>query len=183
MLATCQTLLNANRNGWSKAEAEAALHRAFGAKTVIWIDEGLKNDHTDGHIDNVVRFVGPARVVCQSPVGADDPNAETLEGIARALEKATDAKGRKLEVIRIPGVGLYRNAHGGISPASHLNFVIANGVVVMPLYGTPTGAAALDALQAVFPDRSVVGVPSRGLLGAGDAGGGSFHCITQQVPA
>ena len=150
---------------------------------MIWIDEGLKNDHTDGHIDNVVRFVGPARVVCQSPAGADDPNAETLEAIARALEKATDAKGRKLEVIRIPGVGLYRNALGGISPASHLNFVIANGVVVMPLYGTPTGAAALDALQAVFPDRKVVGVPSRGLLGAGDAGGGSFHCITQQEPA
>jgi agmatine deiminase len=183
MLATCQTLLNANRNGWSKAEAEAALRLAFGAKKVIWIDEGLKNDHTDGHIDNVVRFVGPARVVCQSPAGADDPNAETLEAIARTLEKATDAKGRKLGVIRVPGVGLYRNALGGMSPASHLNFVIANGVVVMPLYGAPTEAAALDALQAVFPDRKVVGVPSRGLLGAGDAGGGSFHCITQQEPA
>ena len=182
MLATCQTLLNANRNGWSKAEAEAALRLAFGAKTVIWIDEGLKDDHTDGHIDNVVRFVGPARVVCQAPAGADDPNAETLEAIARALEKATDAKGRKLEVIRIPGVGLYRNALGGTSPASHLNFVIANGVVVMPLYGTPAEEAALDALQAVFPDRKLVGVTSRGLLGAGDAGGGSFHCITQQEP-
>ena len=88
MLATRQTLLNANRNGWSKTEAEAALRVAFGAMTMIWIDEGLKNDHTDGHIDNVVRFVGPARVVCQSPAGADDPNAETLEAIARALEKA-----------------------------------------------------------------------------------------------
>jgi agmatine deiminase len=182
MLATRQTLLNANRNGWSKAEAEAALGQAFGAKTVIWIDEGLKNDHTDGHIDNVARFVGPARVVCQAPSGADDPNAETLERIARALEQATDAKGRKLEVIRIPGVGLYRNAIGEISPASYLNFVIANGVVVMPLYGTPSEAAALDALRGVFPDRNVVGVPSRGLLGAGDAGGGSFHCITQQEP-
>jgi agmatine deiminase len=183
MLATRQTLLNTNRNGWSKAEAEAALHLAFGAKVVIWIDEGLKNDHTDGHIDNVARFVGPARVVCQAPAGADDPNAETLERIAQALERATDAKGRKLEVIRIPGVGLYRNAQGGISPASHLNFVIANGVVVVPFYGTPTEAAALEALQAVFPDRKVIGVPSRGLLGAGDAGGGSFHCITQQEPA
>jgi agmatine deiminase len=183
VLATRQTLLNANRNGWSKAEAEAALGRAFGAKTVIWIDEGLKNDHTDGHIDNVARFVGPARAVCQSPAGADDPNAETLERIAQTLEEATDAKGRKIEVIRIPGVGLYRNPLGGISPASHLNFVIANGVVVMPLYGTPTEAAALEALQAVFPDRNVIGVPSRGLLGAGDAGGGSFHCITQQEPA
>jgi agmatine deiminase len=121
-------------------------------------------------------------VVCQSPAGPDDPNAETLEGIARTLEAATDAKGARLEVIRVPSPGLYRNALGDIAPASHLNFVIANGVVVMPVYGTPTQDPALQALQAVFPDRSVVGVPSRGLLGAGDAGGGSFHCITQQEP-
>jgi agmatine deiminase len=182
ILATRQTLLNPNRNGWIKTQAEAALGRALGAKTVIWIDEGLKNDHTDGHIDNIARFVGPARVVCQSPAGADDPNAETLDRIARTLEQATDAKGRKLEVIRVPSPGLYRNALGGISPASHLNFVIANGMVVMPVYGTPTQVVALDALQAVFPGRTVIGVPSRGLLGAGDVGGGSFHCITQQEP-
>jgi agmatine deiminase len=182
ILATRQTLLNPNRNGWSKAEAEAALEEGLGAKTVIWIDEGLKNDHTDGHIDNIARFVGPGRVVCQSPSGPDDPNAETLDEIARTLEQATDAHGRKLEVIRVPGPGLYRNALGEIAPASHLNFVIANGMVVMPVYGTPTQDAALEALQAIFPDRSVIGVPSRGLLGAGDAGGGSFHCITQQEP-
>jgi agmatine deiminase len=182
ILATCQTLLNPNRNGWSKAQAEEALHVALGAKTVIWIEEGLKNDHTDGHIDNIARFVGPARVVCQSPGGPDDPNAETLDAIARSLEQATDAKGRRLDVIRVPGVGLYRNALGGISPASHLNFVIANDVVVVPVYGTPTESAGLEALQSVFPDRPVTGVPSRGLLGAGDAGGGSFHCITQQEP-
>jgi agmatine deiminase len=183
ILATRQTLLNPNRNGWSKAEAEAALEQGLGAKTVIWIDEGLKNDHTDGHIDNIARFVGPARVVCQSPAGPDDPNAETLDGIARTLEAATDVKGARLEVIRVPGPGLYRNALGEIAPASHLNFVIANGVVVMPVYGTPTQDVALEALQTVFPDRKVIGVPSRGLLGAGDAGGGSFHCITQQEPA
>jgi agmatine deiminase len=183
ILATRQTLLNPNRNGWSKAEAEAALEEGLGAKTVIWIGEGLKNDHTDGHIDNIARFVGPGRVACQSPSGPDDPNAETLAEISLTLEQATDAHGRKLEVIRVPGPGLYRNALGEIAPASHLNFVIANGVVVMPVYGTPTQDEALEALQAVFPDRSVIGVPSRGLLGAGDAGGGSFHCITQQEPA
>ena len=83
---------------------------------------------------------------------------------------------------RVPGAGLYRNALGEISPASHMNFIIANGVVVVPVYGTATQEAALAALQTVFPGRKVVGVPSRGLLGCGTAGGGSFHCITQQEP-
>jgi agmatine deiminase len=182
ILTTRQTLLNPNRNGWTKAEAELALGKAFAAKKVIWIDEGLKNDHTDGHIDNIARFVAPGRVVCQAPAGPDDPNAETLDAIANVLGAATDAAGRKLEVIRIPGAGLYRNALGEISPASHMNFIIANDVVVVPIYGTETEAAALQALQAVFPTRAVVGVSSRGLLGSGSAGGGSFHCITQQEP-
>jgi agmatine deiminase len=182
ILTTRQTLLNQNRNGWTKQEAEAALGEAFGAKKIVWIDEGLINDHTDGHIDNIARFVGTAKVVCQSPAGADDPNAATLNEIARILEKATDAFGRKLEVVRVPGAGLIFNGAGEISPASHMNFVIANGVVVVPVYGTPTADLALEALQAIFPDRKVTGVSSRGLLGAGIAGGGSFHCITQQEP-
>ncbi|MFA5898794.1 MAG: agmatine deiminase family protein [Hyphomicrobium sp.] len=182
ILTTRQTLLNPNRNGWTKEQAEAALLKAFGTRKVIWIDEGLKNDHTDGHIDNIARFVGPGRVVCQSPSGDDDPNAETLNAIARTLEAATDASGRKLEVTRVPGVGLYRNALGEVSPASHMNFVIANGLVVVPVYGTSTEQAALDVIQTVFPDHRVIGVPSKGLLGCGTAGGGSFHCITQQEP-
>ena len=182
VLTTRQTLLNPNRNGWTKEQAEAALVEALGARKIIWIDEGLANDHTDGHIDNIARFVAPGRVVCQAPAGSDDPNAATLDAIARVLETATDASGRKLEVVRIPGVGLYRNALGGVSPASHMNFIIANGVVVVPVYGTASEGAALDALARVFPDRKVVGVSSLGLLGAGEAGGGSFHCITQQEP-
>jgi agmatine deiminase len=84
--------------------------------------------------------------------------------------------------VRIPGVGLYRNAAGEVSPASHMNFIIANGGVVVPVYGSASEAAALDALRAVFPGRAVVGAPSKGLLGCGAAGGGSFHCITQQQP-
>jgi agmatine deiminase len=183
ILTTRQTLLNPNRNCWTKGAAEQALTDAFGAKKIIWIDEGLKNDHTDGHIDNIARFVAPGRVVCQAPTGPDDPNAATLDDIARSLERERDASGRKLEVIRIPGVGLYRNRLGEISPASHMNFIIANGVVVVPVYGKETEDAALAALQSVFAGREVIGLSSRGLLGCGDAGGGSFHCITQQEPA
>jgi agmatine deiminase len=182
ILTTRQTLLNPNRNGWTKDEAEAALARALGAKKVIWIDEGLRNDHTDGHIDNLARFIAPGCVVCQAPAGDGDPNAETLEAIASTLEAARDAKGRKLDVIRVPGVGLYRNPIGEISPASHMNFIVANGVVVMPVYGTPTADAAAAMLQELFPSRRVIALPSIGVLGYGESGGGSFHCITQQEP-
>lgn len=181
ILATKQTLLNPNRNGWSAEQAEAAL-KGFGTKKVIWVDEGLLGDHTDGHIDNIARFVAPGRVVCQAPSGDDDPNAAILDAIARRLAEASDTAGRRLDVTRVPGVGLYRNAAGDVSPASHMNFVIGNDVVVVPVYGTPTQEAALAVLRGVFPGRKVVGVPSRGLLGCGDAGGGSFHCITQQEP-
>ena len=183
ILTTRQTLLNANRNGWTEAQAEAALRQALGAKKIVWIDRGLLNDHTDGHIDTLARFVGPARVVCQAPAGAGDPNAAILDEIARCLQSAADALGRKLEVVRIPSPGLVLDGHGEIAPASHVNFVIANGVVAVPTYFTPAAAPAVEALQAVFPGRKVVGLPSRGILGTGDAGGGSFHCITQQEPA
>ena len=182
VLATRQTLLNPNRNGWTEAEAEAALKAAFGAKKVIWVDEGLLGDHTDGHIDNIARFVGPGRVVCQAPADAGDPNAAILDAIADGLARQTDAAGRTLEVVRVPGPGRVTDAAGAVLPASHMNFIIANEVVVVPVYGTATEAAALNALRAVFPDRTVHGVRSSGLLGSGGAGGGSFHCITQQEP-
>ena len=105
-----------------------------------------------------------------------------LNAIARTLEAATDASGRKLEIIRIPSPGRVLDDTGAVSPASHVNFVIANGIVVMPIYGTPTGEQAIQALQKAFPDRKVVGLPSRGVLGSGLAGGGSFHCITREEP-
>jgi agmatine deiminase len=182
LLATRQTLLNDNRNGWTEAQAESALRDAFGAERILWVDRGLQNDHTDGHIDTLARFVGPGRVVCQSPAGGDDPNAKVLDEIARRLEAATDALGRKLEVIRIPSPGLVLDDQGEIAPASHVNFVIANEIVVMPTYGTATGEQAVRALQAACPGRKVLGLPSRGVLGSGLAGGGSFHCITREEP-
>jgi agmatine deiminase len=183
VLTTRECLLNPNReSGVTERDMERRMAAALGFTKVIWLGDGLANDHTDGHVDNIARFVAPGRVVCQAPAGADDPNGETLDAIARTLESATDAAGRRLEVVRVPGVGLYRNTVGDIAPASYMNFVIANEVVVVPVYDTPTQEAALEGLQALFTDRKVIGVSSKGLLGFGEAGGGSFHCITQQEP-
>lgn len=174
LLTTRECILNPNRNpGWTQDDAEAHLKAAFGAHRVIWLDDGMLNDHTDGHIDNIARFVAPNHVVCQSAYGADDPNAATFKNIYRTLKEAG------LEVTQIPSPGLYRDEDGEIVPASHMNFIITNAAVVVPVYGTPSQDAALTALQHLFPHRKVVGVSSKAVL----TGGGSFHCITQQQPA
>ena len=179
LLTTRQCLLNPNRNPhWTEAGAERELVRALGVEKVLWLDEGLANDHTDGHIDNLARFIAPGRVVCQAPFGPDDPNAEVLEEIALALGGMTDAHGRKLEVARIPGPGVVLDEDGDAAAASHMNFLIGNTTVVVPVYSA-SGQAAIDALKPLFPGRKIVGLPSRAIL----TGGGSFHCITQQEPA
>ncbi len=179
LLTTAQCILNPNRNkGWTKEIAEQKLCEAFGASKVIWIDEGLVNDHTDGHIDNIVHFVGPGKVACMSPYGADDPNAEILNRIAEALKNSTDAKGRKLEVIQLPSPGRVENEDGDVIPASHMNFLIGNKTVVVPLYGADSSDEAVAVIQKIFPHHKVVGLSSTAIL----SGGGSFHCITQQEP-
>ena len=179
LLTTRQCLLNPNRNDtWTERGAEAALKSALGIEKVLWLDEGLANDHTDGHIDNLARFIAPGRVVCQAPSGRGDPNADVLEEIALTLGGMTDAKGRKLEVVRIPSPGLVVDEDGDAIPASHMNFVIGNETIVVPTYSA-TGSAAVKALSRLFPGRSVVGLSSTAIL----TGGGAFHCITQQEPA
>jgi agmatine deiminase len=180
VVTTRQCLLNPNRNrGWREADAETALAAALGARKVLWLDQGLMNDHTDGHVDNVARFVAPGVVACPMAYGLDDPNAAVYDAAARALAGLTDADGRSLRVARIPSPGRLRDSQHHTLPASHMNFLIANQAVIVPLYDERAGAFAVEALEALFPGRAVIGLPSRALL----TGGGSFHCISQQAPA
>ena len=180
ILTTRQCLLNRNRNrGWREVDAELALETALGARKVLWLGEGLMNDHTDGHVDNLARFVAPGVVACPTAFGLDDPNAGAYDATAATLAGYTDADGRRLTVARIPSPGRFLDEDHHVVPASHMNFLIANGAVIVPTYGDPAGGWAVEALESLFPDRTVIGLPSRALL----TGGGSFHCISQQEPA
>jgi agmatine deiminase len=180
ILTTKECLLNPNRNPlMTPDDVRGLLGDALGARAVIWIERGLLNDHTDGHVDNIARFVAPGVVVCQAPADADDPHAERLNEIAAFLKGQRDARGRLLQVIQIPSPGRVEDDDGDVVPASHMNFIIGNASVVVPTYGTATAQAAVDALKQLFPGRNVVGLPSNHIL----TGGGSFHCITQQQPA
>jgi agmatine deiminase len=180
VLTTGQCLLNPNRNpGWTTDAAEAALAQALGAKKVLWLGDGLMNDHTDGHVDNLARFVAPGVVAVPVAWGKGDPNANVYDATAQMLMGMTDAAGRKLTVMRIPSPG-WIDGEDGPMPASHMNFIIANKAVIAPLYESRrAGEFALEALRELFPNRQVIGLPSAAIL----TGGGSFHCITQQEPA
>jgi agmatine deiminase len=181
ILTTRQCLLNPNRNsGWTEAAAGAALGEALGARKLLWLGDGLANDHTDGHVDNLARFVAPGVVACPVAWGRGDLNADAYDACARDLAAMTDADGRPLTVVRVPSPGWIESHEGGAAPASHMNFIIANGAVVVPTYGDPRAAEfAVEALKALFPDRAVIDLPANAIL----TGGGSFHCITQQEPA
>jgi len=172
VLTTEQCLLNPNRNpGMDRADVEAALRRDLGFERVVWLGEGLLNDHTDGHIDNLARFVAPGRVAIPTPA-AGDPNAAVYQDAARRLADAG------LDIVTLPSPGEVVRG-GEIVPASYMNFYIGNAAVVVPLYGAANDEAAVAAVQALFPDRKAVGLRADHVL----TGGGSFHCISQQVPA
>jgi len=172
-LTTASCVLNGNRNPGLTADGfEEALRALISVEHVIWLDRGLKHDHTDGHIDMIARFAAPDTVLCmkESP-GA--PNAEVLHSIERNLRAAG------LTVLELPAPSAVSAPDGAPLPASYCNFYIANEAVIVPTYDIPEDQAALLELANAFPGREVVGLPAGDLLW----GGGAFHCVTQAQPA
>lgn len=172
-VTTEQCLLNPNRNpGMLRQDVELGLKRGLGIDRLLWLGDGLANDHTDGHVDNLARFVAPGRLAIPAPAGKDDPNAEVYrDALARA-----QAFG--VEVVTLPSPGLVE-VDGEAIPASYMNFYIGNAAVIVPQYGAPNDAAAVAAIGALFPARVAIGLRADHIL----TGGGSFHCISQQVPS
>lgn len=172
-VTTEQCLLNPNRNpDLDRAAIEARLRDDLGLDRILWLGDGLLNDHTDGHVDNLARFVGTGRLAVPEPAGEDDPNA----GVYR--DAAARARAFGVEVIPLPSPGRVLR-DGEVIPASYMNFYIGNASVIVPLYGAPNDEAAVEAIGRLFPARRVVGFRADHIL----TGGGSFHCISQQVPA
>jgi agmatine deiminase len=139
---------------------------------VLWLGEGLVNDHTDGHVDNLARFVAPGRLALPVATSADDPNA------AIYADAAARARAFGVEVVEVPSPGRVER-DGAIEPASYMNFVITSKLVVVPVFGSPHDDAGVAAIAALFPDRDTIGLMADAVL----AGGGGFHCASQQMPA
>ncbi len=173
VVTTEQCLLNPNRNpGFTRDAAEERLRHDLGYDRVLWLGDGLLNDHTDGHVDNLARFVGPNRLALPE-AAENDPNWRVYQ------DAAMRAEAFGVEVVRVPSPGRVLSPDEEIIPGSHMNFYIGNATVVVPLYGTGSDDAAVAAFAAIFPDHDVVGLRADHIL----TGGGSFHCISQQIPA
>lgn len=173
VLTTAQCLLNPNRNpALSQDQIEERLARDLGFSRVCWLGDGLINDHTDGHVDNLARFVAPGIIALPRATGRDDPNAAIYADARRRAEECG------LTIREVPSPGRIER-DGRIEPASYVNFAVTSNLVVVPTFGSPHDEDGVAAIAALFPDRETIGLPADAVL----AGGGGFHCASQQMPA
>jgi agmatine deiminase len=178
LLVNHRCVVDPKRNpGLSRDQLEQVLVARLAADRVIWLGGELAGDDTDGHIDQLARFVAPGRVVAARQPDLRDPNHGSLEANLATLAAVVDARGRRLEVIPIDIPSQF-GFEGVQLPASHLNFYVANGVVMVPVFGVPTDEPAVRTLAGCFPGRRIVPVDCRELV----RGRGALHCITRDQP-
>ncbi len=173
------SVLDPARNpGVTRGEVERELRELLGVERAIWLPAGLVDDETKGHVDNVARFLRPGLVLLASdePGG---PHAQALEADAEVLERARDARGRALDIVRVPMPQPRRSEDGRLLTTSYVNFCFANGALLLPAFDDPADAVAYRTLSALFPDRSVIQVEALDIV----QGGGGIHCVTREQPA
>jgi agmatine deiminase len=180
ILTTTSCLLNKNRNpGLSQKEIERCLCEFYGQDHVLWLGEGIEGDDTDGHVDDLARFVDARTIVIGIEPNRRDPNYQVLRDARRRLEKMRDRQGRPFTIVELPMPNPVE-WKGQRLPATYMNFYFVNGAVLVPTFGQPArDCRALEALQGVVPKHRVVGVDCRTLIW----GLGAIHCLTQQQPA
>jgi agmatine deiminase len=178
VITTEQCLLNKNRNpGLEKEEIEAYLREYLNVSKIIWLKEGIAGDDTDGHVDDIARFVDPTTVLCAYEDNPEDDNHQILKENYEILCRSTDQDGQRLKVIKLPMPGQIGDEVR--LPASYANFYIGNEVVLVPIFGHKNDQEALRIIQEAFLGRTVVGIPCKEMV----HGLGSIHCISQQQPA
>ncbi len=178
LITTEQCLLNKNRNpDLTREQIELNLREYLGATKVIWLKGGIEGDDTDGHIDDVARFVSPDTVACAVDEDKVDGNYGILQENYRTLMGASDQDGKRLKVVPLPMPGPVI-IHGQRLPASYANFYISNAAVLVPTFQDENDSKALDIIRGMFPGRKVVGINCRELV----YGFGTIHCATQQQP-
>ncbi|MBI5754386.1 agmatine deiminase family protein [Candidatus Peregrinibacteria bacterium] len=179
LLTTTSCLLNKNRNpNLTKEQIEQHLKDYLGVTNILWLGEGIVNDDTDGHIDDLARFVNPTTVVCVKEDNPKDPNYKFLKDNFAQLEKMKDQDGKPLTIIPLPMPNpvIYVNEQ---MPASYTNFYIGNKIVLLPTFRQPKDEIAKNILQKLFPNRKIIGVDAYDVIW----GQGSWHCLSQQQPA
>jgi len=179
LLTTEQCLLNKNRNPHlNKKMVERYLMDYFGVSNIIWLRKGIAGDDTDGHVDDIARFVNPDTILCAFEDDETDENYPILKENYGILQQFRDQDGNRFDIIRLPMPGFVGDEHGRL-PASYANFYIGNTVVLVPIFGHVNDQHALDIIQQVFPERKVVSINCTDLI----YGFGAVHCVTQQQPA
>ncbi len=179
LLANERCVVDPRRNpGLDRQAMEAAFRRHLLIDRVVWLGGELAGDDTDGHIDQLVRFVGPGRVLVARQADSLDPNHGPLEANLTMLASATDARGRRIEVIPVDLPSRF-GFEGTQLPASHLNFLVGNGFVAVPVFGGPTDEPALTTLERCFPGRVIEPFDGTAIV----RGRGGVHCVTREQPA